>query len=57
MEIPKGLVDEINAGECVAFVGAGFSGVVVPPWASYEFEWQGLFREVERIFTSGSQYA
>jgi hypothetical protein len=32
MEIPKGLVDEINAGECVAFVGAGFSGVVVPPW-------------------------
>ena len=31
--IPKGLVDDINAGNCVAFVGAGFSAAAsLPTW-------------------------
>lgn len=31
--IPKGLIDAINAGECVAFVGAGFSAAgKLPQW-------------------------
>ncbi len=32
MEIPAELVRSIRAGECVAFVGAGFSAPVVPAW-------------------------
>ncbi|MCJ7781264.1 MAG: hypothetical protein MUQ27_10615 [Acidimicrobiia bacterium] len=31
--IPKHLVKEIHAGNCVAFVGAGFSAAGVPAWA------------------------
>ncbi|MBT7455863.1 MAG: hypothetical protein HN796_18355 [Gemmatimonadetes bacterium] len=31
-QIPAGLVNEIHAGNCVAFVGAGFSAAVIPPW-------------------------
>src|SRR4051812_13991634 len=30
--IPQHLVDEIAAGRCVAFVGAGFSAPAVPAW-------------------------
>ena len=30
--LPPHLVDEITAGNCVAFVGAGFSALSVPPW-------------------------
>jgi hypothetical protein len=32
--IPEPLVQSIRAGECVAFVGAGFSAAAVPGWAS-----------------------
>ena len=31
-ELPRELVDSILAGECVAFVGAGFSAGVAPGW-------------------------
>ena len=31
-EVPARLIDEITAGNCVAFVGAGFSAPVVPQW-------------------------
>ena len=31
-QIPEGLVNEIHDGNCVAFVGAGFSAAVIPPW-------------------------
>ncbi len=31
-EIPAHLVDQITAGRCVAFVGAGFSAPAVPAW-------------------------
>jgi CheY-like chemotaxis protein len=30
--VPQGLLEAIQAGECVAFVGAGFSACAVPPW-------------------------
>ena len=29
---PQDLISEIEAGNCVAFVGAGFSATVIPPW-------------------------
>jgi len=32
-EIPKGLISAIQEGQCVAFVGAGFSAAAnLPPW-------------------------
>lgn len=31
-EIPQHLIDQITAGRCVAFVGAGFSAPAVPAW-------------------------
>lgn len=31
-QIPESLIREIHDGNCVAFVGAGFSAAVVPPW-------------------------
>ena len=31
-QIPDTLVKEIRSGNCVAFVGAGFSAPAVPPW-------------------------
>ncbi|MDA0334275.1 MAG: SIR2 family protein [bacterium] len=31
-QIPDALVNEIHDGNCVAFVGAGFSAAVIPPW-------------------------
>jgi len=33
-EVPQGLVESIQSGQCVAFVGAGFSAEVVPGWAA-----------------------
>ncbi len=33
MELPKHLIRSINRGECIAFVGAGFSAEAVPSWA------------------------
>ena len=30
--LPPHLIEEITAGNCVAFVGAGFSALSVPPW-------------------------
>ena len=32
--IPSRLVNEIRAGNCVAFVGAGFSAAAVPGWVN-----------------------
>ena len=32
-EVPEDLVRAIGAGQCVAFVGAGFSAATVPSWA------------------------
>ena len=32
VEIPDRLVDDIVAGDCVAFVGAGFTAPVLPEW-------------------------
>ena len=34
MRIPDSLIAEINEGNCVAFVGAGFSAPAVPAWSS-----------------------
>ena len=31
-QIPDALISEIHEGNCVAFVGAGFSAAVIPPW-------------------------
>ena len=31
-QIPDALIGEIHDGNCVAFVGAGFSASVIPPW-------------------------
>ncbi len=31
-QIPDALINEIHDGNCVAFVGAGFSPTVIPPW-------------------------
>ena len=31
-QIPDALINEIHDGKCVAFVGAGFSAAVIPPW-------------------------
>ena len=31
-QIPGALINEIHDGNCVAFVGAGFSAAVIPPW-------------------------
>merc|ERR1712216_665411 len=34
LEVPQGLLDAISKGQCVAFVGAGFSGAArLPGWA------------------------
>ncbi len=30
--IPQKLINEIRSGNCVAFVGAGFSVPTIPPW-------------------------
>ena len=30
--VPTPLITEIHAGNCVAFVGAGFPATVIPPW-------------------------
>jgi hypothetical protein len=32
MELPSSLLDEVRSGNCIAFVGAGFSAGVVPGW-------------------------
>lgn len=32
MAVPQRLIDEITDGDCVAFVGAGFTAPVVPEW-------------------------
>lgn len=32
VELPASLLDEVRSGNCIAFVGAGFSASVVPQW-------------------------
>ena len=32
-QVPKSLIDEIRAGNCVAFVGAGFTAPAIPVWS------------------------
>ena len=32
VEIPRHLLEQIAAGRCIAFVGAGFSAPTVPTW-------------------------
>jgi len=32
LQIPDALINEIHDGNCGAFVGAGFSAAVIPPW-------------------------
>lgn len=61
MELPPHLIDQIAAGRCVAFVGAGFSAPAVPSWTGLL---QGLARRagldadnadwIARLLDSGS---
>ena len=46
--VPTPLITEIHAGNCVAFVGAGFSATVIPPWGK-------LLSELARSSTTDIQ--
>ena len=47
--VPTSLITEIHAGNCVAFVGAGFSATVIPPWGK-------LLSELARSSTTDIQH-
>ena len=46
--VPTPLITAIHAGHCVAFVGAGFSATVIPPWGK-------LLSELARSSTTDIQ--
>ena len=46
--VPTSRITEIHAGNCVAFVGAGFSATVIPPWGK-------LLSELARSSTTDIQ--
>jgi hypothetical protein len=63
-QIPEGLVNEIHDGNCVAFVGAGFSAAVIPPWgqllkdlASHSAVEADIAQHVGALVVKGSAHA
>ena len=48
IHVPTSLITEIHAGNCVAFVGAGFPATVIPPWGK-------LLSELARSSTTDIQ--
>ena len=48
IHVPTPLITQIHAGNCVAFVGAGFSATVIPPWGK-------LLSELARSSTTDIQ--
>jgi len=62
--IPDALVNEIHDGNCVAFVGAGFSATVIPPWgellrqlATQSASGTDVENHVENLVLRGSAHA
>ena len=63
-QIPDALIGEIHDGNCVAFVGAGFSASVIPPWgkllndlAARSSAAADVAKHVGRLVQKGSAHA